>query len=51
MGKRIGKLRLEALVENMSRELDLKSSTLRVNKVPEWITNGDADLSVKIESS
>jgi hypothetical protein len=44
--KRIGLARVEALVENLKREIALGTGTIRAITVPEWVTNGDADLTV-----
>ncbi len=50
--KRIGLARVEALLENLKREINWGSGTqtgtgaVRFAKAPAWITNGDADLTV-----
>ena len=44
--RRIGLARVEALLENLKREIDWGSATLRQKTVPEWVTNGDDDLTV-----
>ena len=44
--RRIGLARVEALLENLKREIDWGSATLRQKTVPAWVTNGDADLTV-----
>jgi len=44
--KRVGLARIEALLENLKREIDWGSATLRQKTVPEWVTNGNAALTV-----
>lgn len=44
--KRIGLARVEALIENLKREIDLSTGTLRQQTLPAIVTNGDADLTV-----
>ena len=44
--KRVGLARMEALIENLKREIALGTGTIRAITVPEWVTNGDADLTV-----
>ena len=44
--KRVGLARVEALIENLKREISLGTGTLRAKTVPSWVTNGDAALSV-----
>ena len=41
-----GKLRLEKMIETLSREIDLGDGSLRQKVVPEFVTNGDAALTV-----